>query len=132
VPAAELLYVDASAFVKLVLAEAETPALVTALTGVARLVASEILEVEVLRATRRGGGDTDIARAQLEVVRLLPLDESTRARAGELTPAKVRSLDAIHVASALSLGERLDGFYTYDERMAAAAREAGLDVRAPV
>ena len=122
---------DASAFVKLVLAEAETPALVTALTGAARLVASEILEVEVLRATRRGGGDTGIARAQLEVVRLLPLDESTRARAGELTPATVRSLDAIHVASALSLGERLDGFYTYDERMAAAAREAGLDVRAP-
>jgi predicted nucleic acid-binding protein len=131
VPTAELLYVDASAFVKLVLAEPETPALVAALAGAGRLVSSEIFEVEVLRATRRGGGDVNVARAQLEAVRLLPLDDSIRLRAGELTPATVRSLDAIHVASALSLGERLDGLYTYDERMAAAAREAGLDVRAP-
>lgn len=130
-PTAELLYVDASAFVKLVLAEPETPALVAALAGAGRLVSSEIFEVEVLRATRRGGGDVNVARAQLEAVRLLPLDDSIRLRAGELTPATVRSLDAIHVASALSLGERLDGLYTYDERMAAAAREAGLDVRAP-
>jgi uncharacterized protein len=124
--------VDASAFVKLVLAEAETPALAAALGGAERLVASEILEVEVMRATRRGGGDRAVARAQLEVVRLLPLSEEIRERASELTPSTVRSFDAIHVASALSLGERLDGIFTYDERMAAAARESGLDVRAPV
>jgi uncharacterized protein len=131
VPAAELVYLDSSAFVKLVLAEPETPALLTALESVERLVASEILEIEVLRATRRGGGDTAAARVQLGAVRLLPLSSEIRKRASELDPPSVRSLDAIHLATALTLGQRLDGFYTYDERMSLAAREAGLNVQAP-
>ncbi len=122
---------DASAFVKLVLAEPETRAVAAALEGVERLIASEILEVEVLRATRRGGGDVGAARAQLAVVRLLPLSDRTRARASELTPVSIRSLDAIHIATALELGERLASLFTYDERMSVAAREAGLEVRAP-
>jgi predicted nucleic acid-binding protein len=129
---AELLYVDASAYVKLVIAESETPALAAALEGAERLVASEILEVEVMRATLRGGGDAAVARARLDRVRLLPLSEKVRNRASELPPLSVRSLDAIHIATALDLGVRLDGMYTYDERMSAAAREAGLRVRAPV
>lgn len=128
---AELVYLDSSAFVKLVLPEPETPALLAALAGVERLVASEILEVEVLRATRRGGGDTAAARNQLAAVRLLPLSSEIRKQASELDPSSVRSLDAIHLATALSLGDRLDGLYTYDERMSLAAREAGLDLHAP-
>jgi predicted nucleic acid-binding protein len=131
VPAAALVYLDSSAFVKLVLAEPETSALLTALEGVERLVASEILEVEVLRATRRGGGDAAAARDQLAAVRLLPLGREIRGWASELDPPSVRSLDAIHLATALSLGERLDGLYTYDERMSLAARQAGLEVHAP-
>jgi len=127
----ELVYMDASAFVKLVLAEPETRAVAASLEGVERLIASEILEVEVLRATRRGGGDVGAARAQLAVVRLLPLSDRTRARASELTPVSIRSLDAIHIATALELGERLASLFTYDERMSVAAREAGLEVRAP-
>jgi uncharacterized protein len=130
-PAPELVYLDSSAFVKLVLAEPETPALLAALEGVERLVASEILEIEVLRATRRGGGNTAAARNQLAAVRLLPLSSEMRKRASELGPPSVRSLDAIHLAAALSLSDRLDGLYTYDERMSLAAREAGLDVQAP-
>jgi uncharacterized protein len=131
VPPAELVYLDSSAFVKLVLPEPETPVLLAALKGVARLVASEILEVEVLRATRRGGGDTAIARAQLAAVRLMPLNGAIRAHASDLDPPTVRSLDAIHLATALSLGERLDRLFTYDARMALTASEAGLDVQAP-
>jgi len=131
VPAAELVYLDSSAFVKLVLAEPETPALLAALEGVERLVASEILEIEVLRATHRGGGDTAAARIQLAAVRLLPLSSEIRKRASELDPPSVRSLDAIHLATALYFGERLGGLYTYDERMSLAAREVGLDVQAP-
>jgi uncharacterized protein len=131
VSAAELVYLDSSAFVKLVLAEPETPALLASLEGAPRLVASEILEVEVLRATRRAGGDTGAAREQLAAVRLLPLGGEIRTRACALDPPSVRSLDAIHLATALSLGGRLDSLYTYDERMQLAAREAGLDVRAP-
>jgi predicted nucleic acid-binding protein len=128
---AELVYVDSSAFVKLVLAEPETPALLAALEGVERLVASEILEVEVLRATHRGGGETAAARSQLAAVRLIPLSSEIRRRASELDPSSVRSLDAIHLATALSLGERLEGLHTYDERMSLAARHAGLNVQAP-
>lgn len=128
---AELLYVDASAFVKLVLAEPETPAIAAALEGAERLVASEILEVEVMRATIRGGGNAAVARAQLKVVRLLPLSEEIRRRASELTPSSIRSLDAIHIATALGLSERLGGLYTYDERMSVAARDVGIDIHAP-
>jgi predicted nucleic acid-binding protein len=130
-PVTELIYLDASAFVKLVVPEPETPSLSAALNSVVRLVASEILEVEVLRASRRAGADTRGARAQLAAVRLMPLTDEIRALAGELDPPSIRSLDAIHVASALSLRERLKGLFTYDERMSRAARDAGLDVYAP-
>jgi predicted nucleic acid-binding protein len=130
-PATELVYLDASAFVKLVVPEPETPSLSAALDRVARVVASEILEVEVLRASHRVGGDTRSARAQLAAVRLMPLTDEIRALAGALYPPSLRSLDAIHVASALSLRERLKGLFTYDERTSSAARDAGLDVYAP-
>ena len=130
-PAAQLVYLDSSAFLKLVVAEAETPALLSALAGVVRLVASEILEVEALRAIRRGGGGLEAARAQLAGVRLLPLSREVRTRAAALEPASVRSLDAIHLATALSLGSRLERVYTYDARMSLAARDAGLEVHAP-
>jgi predicted nucleic acid-binding protein len=130
-PTTELVYLDASAFVKLVVPEPETQSLSAALAGAVRVVASEILEVEVLRASRRAGADTRGARAQLAAVRLLPLTDEIRALAGDLDPPSIRSLDAIHVASALSLRERLKGLFTYDERMSSAARDAGLDVYAP-
>jgi hypothetical protein len=64
-------------------------------------------------------------------VRLLPLTDEVRARAAGLEPPSVRSLDAIHLATALSLGSRLEGLYTYDARMSLVARESGLEVHAP-
>jgi predicted nucleic acid-binding protein len=129
-----LVYLDTSAFVKLVIPEPETAALVTALTTKARLVASEILEVEALRAARRATGDdgATAARAQLAGVRLLPLTDQIRRQACELEPATLRSLDAIHIATALDLGERLACIYAYDTRMATAASDAGLRVCAPM
>ena len=131
---AQLVYLDASAFVKLVVSEPETAALVAALATDARLVASEILEVEALRAARRASGEdgATVARAQLAGVRLLPLTARIRRRACELEPAMLRSLDAIHLATALDLGKRLTCVYAYDARMATAASEAGLRVCAPV
>ncbi len=130
----QLVYLDTSAFVKLVIPEPETAALVTALTTEARLVASEILEVEALRAARRASGDdgATAARAQLAGVRLLPLTAQIRRRACELEPVTLRSLDAIHIATALDLGERLTCMYAYDARMAGAASDAGLRVYAPM
>jgi uncharacterized protein len=129
----KLVYLDTSAFVKLVIPEPETAALVTALTSTSLLVASEILEIEALRATRRATGEdgAGAARAQLAGVRLLPLTAQIRRRACELAPPTLRSLDAIHIATALDLGERLACIYAYDTRMATAANEAGLRVCAP-
>lgn len=130
---AKLAYLDASAFVKLVLPEPETAALVAALDPQARLVSSEILEVEALRAARRASGadGASAARIQLEGIRLLPISAQIRERAYELEPDTLRLLDAIHIATALDLGEQLDGLYAYDLRMTAAATKAGLGVYAP-
>jgi hypothetical protein len=131
---AKLVYLDTSAFVKLVIPEPETAALVAALTTTARLVASEILEVEALRAARRASGEDAAvaARAQLTGIRLLPLTDRIRKRASELEPVTLRSLDAIHIATAVDLGERLTCVYAYDARMATAAIGVGLRVCAPV
>jgi uncharacterized protein len=128
---ARLIYVDASAFVKLVLPEPETAVLAATLEGVERVVSSEILEVEALRASRRASCATAAARALLGAVRLLPLTEQIRSIAGELDPPSIRSLDAIHIATALHLSPRLAAFLTYDGRMADAARGCGLEVHTP-
>jgi predicted nucleic acid-binding protein len=130
-PAGELVYLDASAFVKLVVPEPETRDLSAALEGVQRIVASEILEVEALRAARRAGRPTTAIRTQLAAVRLLAITPQIRTLAGALDPPSVRSLDAIHIATALKLSGRLAGMFTYDERMADAARAAGLSVHTP-
>jgi hypothetical protein len=130
----ELFYFDASALVKLVRREPETDALAATLAPDAKLVASEIAEVELLRALRRRGGGSaaaDLGRSKLENVRLLPLSSQIRRTACELQPAQLRSLDAIHLATALQLGELLDGFYAYDTRLIEAARRVGLRVLAP-
>jgi predicted nucleic acid-binding protein len=128
-----LVYLDTSAFVKLVIPEPETAALIAALTPKAILVASEILEVEAVRATRRSTGEGGVAaaRTQLAGVRLLPLTDQIRRRACELEPPTLRSLDAIHIATALDLGERLECVYAYDASMATAASQAGLRISAP-
>lgn len=130
---AKLVYMDTSAFVKLVIAEPETEALIAALAPETRMVASEILEVETVRAARRARGQeaADSARAQLAGVRLLPLTAQVRRRASELDPDTLRSLDAIHIATALDLGEHLDCIYAYDTRMTAAAATLGLRTCAP-
>lgn len=134
VPKPELLYLDASALVKLVRREPETDALVAALAPDAKLVASEIAEVELLRALRRHGGGSaaaNLGRSRLENVRLLPLSPQIRRRACDLSPVTLRTLDALHLATALDLGGLLDAVYAYDARLSEAAMQAGLRVLAP-
>ena len=62
---------------------------------------------------------------------LLALSEEIRRLAGRLEPAQLRSLDAIHLATALHVQEELDGFVCYDGRLIDAARSAGLSVFTP-
>lgn len=128
-----LFYADASALVKLVRDEPESPALRAFLVD-ADLVSSELVLTEVPRAIRRAAAhdprlplDLLISRAAetLDAVALLPVDRALLAAAGALTEPALRALDAIHVAAAVDLSP-LDAFVSYDERQAAAARLAGL------
>lgn len=133
-----LYYADASALVKLVRDEPESDALRAFLTD-ADLVSSELVLTEVPRAIRRVAArdprlalDILMIRAGeiVEAIALLPIDRAMLLAAGALTEPALRALDAIHIAAAIDLSP-VDGFVSYDERQAAAARLAGLRTVAP-
>ena len=130
----ELLYLDSSALVKLVLPEAESTALLESLAAWPVRVASELAAVEVLRAVRRVTVDPALEQRAEEVlagVHLLKIDSNILGQAARLEPRTLRSLDAVHLASALSLGDDLGAIVVYDGPFAAAATASGLQVLAP-
>ncbi len=127
------VYLDASALVKLVLPEDETAALLAALREWPDRVTSEIAQVEVVRAARRSSARAEVwrrAQSVMVAVHLLRMEDSILEAASTLAPARLGTLDAIHLASALSL-EPLAGIIVYDSRLAQAARDSGLKVLAP-
>lgn len=126
-------YLDASALVKLVISEVESEALRRHIAGNALLVSSRIAAVEVRRvAARQTERDaTHQVDQLLESVAHVELDEQLATIAGAAKPETLRSLDAIHLASALSVRDELDAVISYDLRLADAARAAGLTVVAP-
>lgn len=71
------------------------------------------------------------ARSVLDSITLLRVSTETFERAAELEPFALRSLDAIHLAAAVALGDELDGIVTYDDRLSEAATLHGLTVVAP-
>lgn len=130
----EILYLDSSALVKLVLPEAESAALLESLAGWPARVTSELARVEVLRAARRASLEAEVEQRAEEVVasiHLLRLDSEILDRAARLEPRTLRSLDVLHLASALSLGEDLGAIAIYDNAFATAAAAIGLTVLAP-
>ena len=85
-----------------------------------------------MRAVRRVAPElTNKAGEVVAQVSVIEVGEPIRARASMLEPANVRSLDALHLATAIEIGDALDAVITYDARMAAAARSLGLAVTAP-
>ena len=125
------LYVDSSAFLKLLVDETESDALEAYTRGTA-LVTSVITLIELDRSIRRNKSGLQISIGDLfEGVEIRGLDDAVVASAGTLEPVSLRSLDAIHLASALDLRTELDGFVTYDARLAEAARAHRLPVVAP-
>lgn len=133
-----LFYVDASALVKVTAGEQEVDDLNTYMEG-AELASSELVLTEVPRALRRKviatpGFPLEEALEQAEVLidslGLRPVDDALLIGAGMLAEPALRSLDAIHVATALHL-HPIDAFVTYDKRQAAVARLAGLRTVAP-
>jgi predicted nucleic acid-binding protein len=125
-------YLDSSALVKLVVAERESGALRRFLARDPLRVASSLARLEVRRAVRSHGLlAVDRAGHVLARVRLLRIDDALLDAAAALDPLVMRSLDAIHLASALALGTDLACVVTYDKRMIDAAHVLGLAVRAP-
>jgi predicted nucleic acid-binding protein len=125
-------YLDSSAIVKLAVAEPESAALRRYLRRRRPLVSSALARAEVARAllplgeqaARRG----QEVLARLELIRV---SDRILAAAGALLPAELRTLDAIHLATAQQLGSDLARLVTYDERLRAAAQGAGCPVSAP-
>jgi len=126
-------YLDTSAFLKLVVSEEETAALRAFLIRWPERMSASLLRVEAVRALRRSGYDALVgdARRLLRSLRLIHLDEPLLDRAAELRPRELRSLDAVHLAAALTVGSDLGILVTYDSRLAAAARQSGIDVDSP-
>lgn len=126
-------YIDTSALVKLVVEEAETESLQAWIeTDRPTLVSCDLARAELMRAVRRAAPERTIqARAVLDSIILIAVDTATFEAAGRLDPAIVRTLDAIHVAAALELGDDLAGIVAYDGRLADAAQANGITVVSP-
>lgn len=126
-------YVDTSALVKLVVTETESDALRTWLAdATTELVSSDLTRTELTRTVRRVVPDRLVhARLVLDSLTLLSVTTAIFDQAGRVDPELLRSLDAIHLAAALSLGDDLEGLVTYDDRLAYAANANGINTIAP-
>ncbi len=126
-------YFDTSALVKLVVEEPETAALRAWLTAEARdVVSCDLARTELLRAVRRVIPEYSAAARQLlDSVTVLRVETADYDLAARLDPVSVRTLDAIHIASALKLGDELEGMVTYDKRLADGCTSLGIEVTAP-
>jgi hypothetical protein len=126
-----VLYLDTSATAKLLVEEAASRALVDFLRSASTpLVTSRIGIVELRRIGRRFEGGADRADALAASLTVVELDETVERHAIEIDPS-LRSLDAIHLATAIAAADSIDGFVCYDQRLAAAAQALGLAVVAP-
>ena len=128
------LYLDASALVKLVVRETETAALTEYIAAAEDVFTSALAAVEVPRAAARAdtGGDALATAAEvLARCRRVELDDAIEAAAVSVQPVALKTVDAIHLASALRVRELLGAVVVYDQQLACAARDAGLTVVSP-
>jgi uncharacterized protein len=133
-----VIFLDSAAIVKLIRREAETAALQTWLAAQAdnkALVASALVLTEVPRALRRADpGRLKAVPTVLARIDRVPLDDTVLATAAAYLDPMLRTLDAIHLASAETLvieGIDLTAFVTYDKRLLSAADSVGLPTAAP-
>jgi predicted nucleic acid-binding protein len=128
------VYFDSSAIVKLIVAERESDALQASLAEWPDRVSAALAEVEVHRLLWRTRASSELlarARDVLDAFVLVRLDDAVLSRAATLKDRQLRALDAIHLATALSLGDDPEAFITYDARLARAAERERLPVRHP-
>jgi predicted nucleic acid-binding protein len=126
------IYVDSSALVKIVIEEADSPALgrYFAEFSLDRQLTAAISRTELVRAVARRGATGDNARKALSKLDFVAITSSLLDDAAALAPPELRTLDAIHLTAALSAPD-LRALVTYDRRLADAAEQAGLPVVSP-
>lgn len=131
----EVLYLDSSALVKLIVAERHSAPLFAFLLRWDQHAVSSLAVTEVLRAVNRREGSREEMRSRaqtvLSSVALIGTRDALLRTAADLPPPSLRSLDAIHLACALSLGDDLGGLVTYDDRLAEGARWKKVAVYTP-
>lgn len=133
------LYLDTSVLVKLLVREAESEAIEAELLRWSKLATSLVTEVELPRAVFRAREERPhsvvdgslVLRGVLASATIVPLDDSIVDEARGVRPSSVGALDAIHVASAVSLGQDLAAVATYDKRMQEALALVKVEVLAP-
>ena len=126
-------YLDSSAIVKLAVREPETAALRRHLRRRRTLITSALVRSEVLRALLPAGeGAMAAGRRVLSRIDLVRVNDQVLGGAGVLLPIELRSLDAIHLATAGRIGRDLGEIVTYDQKMAFAAQQMGYRVSSPV
>jgi len=128
------VYLDSSALLKLILPEPESAPLEKELQRWSDWLSSALAAIECRRVLTRihaPAAAIDRARCVFEMTTLLRLDEPVLRLAEHVGPPVLRSLDAIHLASALSIGDFPEAFITYDDRLAAAAHKLKLHVLQP-
>ena len=125
-------YLDASALAKLLILEVDSTAMVRWYVEAERALTSRIGLIETRRAVARLAVpiSSDLVDRTLASVEIVELDQSIADRAAAMGPVALRTLDAIHLATALELGS-IDAFVTYEDRLAEAARGIGLPVVRP-
>jgi predicted nucleic acid-binding protein len=129
-----MVYLDSSPIVKLVAPEPETAGLVETLRSDPDAISSALAQVEVTRAVMRARATRERASraaAVLERITLVPIDAGILGRAAELQPPDLRTLDAIHLATALLLQRDIAGLITYDRMLAGAAAAADITLLTP-
>lgn len=129
-----LIYLDSSAIVKLIMPERETGALFELLAQWPERVSSALARVEVPRAVKRAGDDPGTIQRTGEVLDrlgLIRIDAEVLSAAANMPSTELRTLDAIHLATALSLGDQLGALVAYDARLAKAAGTNGLTALSP-
>ncbi|NBU23480.1 MAG: PIN domain-containing protein [Actinobacteria bacterium] len=127
-----LNYLDSSALLKVFIQETESTAMVDYFTqNVDRLFTSELTITELIGKLNKLGQQTNLAEAALRGMTLIPMKQEILYSAASLTKPGLRSLDAIHLATARSVRENLGEFVTYDSRLAEAATADGLKVVSP-
>jgi len=126
------VYLDSSALVKLAVREPESEALLKHVHRRRPWISSSLARTEVLRALLPGGEEALAAgRRVLARCDLVRVNDRVLDLAGTLSPVELRSLDAVHLATVERLRSEIGELITYDERMAAAARDIGHRVSAP-